>query len=244
MEPIESGQFAPEQMERLSALLVDGAATERDWETFRAAAGESCGPWRKLAEDFGMASRLTSAFARTAHRAERVEIDFARVAADRGRESKDAPAGTKGFALRGGPAEVDPLLRRSPFLWVRQYGGWGAAAVVAVAWGVAMMQGARTEAPGGPAGSTGGILAGNQNRLPAEGLGDRQAWLAGYEGLQSRLQPYVVDAKQTDAGWELIWVRPVLERTTVDQFYGVTQDEAGRPVLRPENAPKTMQALY
>lgn len=218
-----------ERLDRLTAVLVDGAATERDWTEFRAFAGERCEAWRRLAEDFGAAARLSNSFFTAAQRAANVEIDFASVAAA---EGPRAAAEGKTEPRRGGGG----ITR-----WAQHYGGWAIAATVLLGWGFTSWQAGwmgRSERDRAQ-------LAGNDGAGTGNIFGDEQAIPAEYAGLRDKLQPFIVDMKPAaNGGYELVYVRPTLERTTVDRFYRLGQDEAGRPLLLPENEPKAIQATY
>jgi len=221
-----------ERLDRLTAVLVDGAATERDWTEFRAFAGERYEAWRRLAEDFGAAARLSNSFFMAAQRATNVEIDFASVATAAAAEGSNAATAGNDVPKRGGGG----ITR-----WAQHYGGWAIAATLLLGWGLTSWQ----------AGVIGGSerdrtqLAGNEGAGQGSIFGDEQAIPAEYAGLRDKLQPFIVDMKPAaSGGYELVYVRPTLERTTVDRFYRLGQDEAGRPLLLPENEPKAIQATY
>jgi hypothetical protein len=182
----------------LLSKVADGEAGEGDWAAFRTLADADPVLWRDLAELQRDNTELSAAVGRVVMLADSVE----------------APADTQIVARLGDRLRL-----------VATWGGWAAAAMVAVAWVTGQGQLPRsTPATGNQAG-----LA---TFSPSEAY---QAYLD--RGKQAGLvvdempDKYVLDTRPLpgDSGRiEVFYVRQILERAVVDGMYRQTQDELGR----------------
>lgn len=187
----------------LISRVVDGAAGAEDWDAFRALADRSPDLWRELAEAQRTHADLTAALSEAIAIADAVEA----------------------------PVHED-MTRRFTERWrvVGALGGWAAAAALAMAW-------------------TAGI-AGD----PAPGQsGGRRASLAGvpaFDTASDAFQAYLRQGQEAGrvvgempakvlleaqpvagaAGYEVLYLRQIMERAVVSDLYEFGVDERGRPV--------------
>lgn len=183
----------------LLSKVADGEAGGADWAAFRTLADADPVLWRDLAELQRDNTELSAAVGRVVMMADGVE----------------APADTQIVARLGDRVRL-----------VATWGGWAAAALVAVAWVTGQaQQPARSVTPPGNSASLASFS-------PSEAY---QAYLD--RGKQSGLvvdempDKYVLDTRPVpgDSGRiEVFYVRQILERTVVDGMYRETQDELGR----------------
>lgn len=104
----DSTPSQPERLDELLDRIVDGVADEREWSEFRALAGVSTEPWRRLAEQQRLMNTLRAGFDREVAPALSVELPS--------RQSIDVGSSAWRFAA-----------------W-RPALGWAAAAVLGFAW--------------------------------------------------------------------------------------------------------------
>jgi hypothetical protein len=190
--------------------VVDGEATSLDWSALDQIAASDAAVWERLGR---------------AHRAHaRLE-----------REVEDAIAIAE---LIGAPTS-NPSASAGRFSFARatrQYGGWAAAAAIALAW-VGLQ---RSPAPAPQTGAPGPRQAGpvlasepGANTAPLGIVGDRFAGFTPEEALDhyvrsglasgnvlGEMQPMLLDARDLGEGKgkEVWYVRPILERTTVSDL--------------------------
>lgn len=215
-----------EQFDLLISRIADGEATELDWSEFSrlAEAHPSASAWKHLAQAQRDHAAMSLAVGVALHAADRVDLPSPSVAA--------------AFARPVGPrASSRPLAR------LGAYGGWAAAAAVALAWV-------------GGFGSSGGPLAvrsGTQQAGLVPGgwkidtpddavrayldVGARQGRVIGE--LPNRVpvysQPAVLDSGQQ--GVRVFYVRQFIESAVVTDLARIGQDESGRPVPVPTAMP-------
>ncbi|MBX3352640.1 MAG: hypothetical protein KF684_06870 [Phycisphaeraceae bacterium] len=115
---------------------------------------------------------------------------------------------------------------------VRVWGGWLAAAVIVLAWAGNFAQGTRQQAPGA---SNAGLVA--ANALTPDQL--LQMYLTqGREGgrVVGEMPMVMLETMRTQDGRsEITFVRPLVERMIVDNFYELGQNDAGQVVPVPVN---------
>lgn len=197
-----------ERIEVLISRAVDGQAATAEWDELAAAAATDPDLWRSLA----LTLRDRSGF----DRAVRAAVDVA--------EAVDVPAaeapprGGADFARAPGPRHrlIVPL----------RTAGWAAAALVALAWTVSHLA-PRLSGPPRP------VITSNLSGASAAEL------LSAYldRGRQEKLvvgelpERILVDTQSAPSGqgYELLYLRQILERAVVPDLYGVTgRDELGR----------------
>jgi hypothetical protein len=184
----------------LLSRVADGEATEADWTAFRRLAEADPALWRELAEMQRDAAELSAVVNRAIALADAVEA----------------------------PAEAQIVVRFSDRLrLVGVWGGWAAAAALALAW------------------ATGELSAG----APTRG-GEQANLLGAFSTPDAALQAYLDRGRQAgtvldqipakvildtrpiggpDGRVEVIFVRQIVERAVVDNLYRFGQDELGRP---------------
>lgn len=229
----------PSREDIVIGRVVDGEATSLDWSALDQIAASDAAVWERLGR---------------AHRAHaRLE-----------REVEDAIAIAE---LIGAPTSSanDSAGRFSFARAARQYGGWAAAAAVALAWvGVQRSPAPATSTTAPGQRQTGPLLANDTGAAPLGVATDRFAGftpeeaLAHYvrSGLASgsvlgEMQPMLLDARDLGEGKgkEVWYVRPILERTTVTDLsvlnaetdeLGVTRFVPQRitsPLVAPQSTP-------
>ena len=198
----------------LVSRAVGGDATPAEWDELSARADEHPVLWRRL----GLTLRDETGFARAL-------------------ESAAAVAGTiDPFAAVDREHAPPPTVRRPE---VGRWSGWALAAVIALAWLVSMLN---PPAPPDAAPQLAEVLP----LAPASDL--LEAYLA--RGRQDDTvigevpEKILVDSRSspTGEGYELLYLRQILERAVVPDLYRFTgEDELGRPVLvrfeQPDRGP-------
>jgi hypothetical protein len=214
----------------LISRVVDGESGSGDWAQFRALAEQDPTLWRELAET----------------QREHLDLCAAVASAIKCADDVEAPA-------------HDEMSRRfsERIRLVGSWGGWAAAAAIILVW-----------ATGGPA----GMLDRNQPQTmgnaslspinPLKSYTPSEAYHAyldkGREqGLVVGEVPTVLlEARPVKAGggYELIYLRQVMERRMVKELNGVAYDEFGRPapvpipqtpiIIHPSPAPPTGGGVY
>lgn len=105
-----------------------------------------------------------------------------------------------------------------------RWGGWLVAAAVTLAW-----MGAQTPDRGSPGPSAAGLGLGSTSDAFKRylDLGKQSGQV-----VEEVPQLLLVDTKvrPNGQGYEVFYIRQVIERTVVDNLYGLGQDEAGRPI--------------
>ncbi|MCB9846128.1 MAG: hypothetical protein H6811_09110 [Phycisphaeraceae bacterium] len=197
----------------LITRVIDAQATPEDWAAFRALAAADATVWAELAAMQQDHDDLRRAVDRTVAVADGIEAPI-EAHADHAMSRRLASAG--------------------------KWGGWIAAAALALAWLTASPSGRR-------AGSIAGIPSGGQEAslLPTSWTPDEalDAYLtAGQQsGRVIGQDPdlVVLDSRKADGGIEVLYVRRIVERAVVD-LYRVSEDEAGNAVRIPvTSVPKT-----
>lgn len=193
----------PADKDLLISRVVDGEAGAADWDAFRALAARDPDLWRELAEAQRAHADLSAALAEAIAIADAVEA----------------------------PVHED-MTRRFTDRWrmVGALGGWAAAAALALAWATGMA--------GEPVGSSSGD---QRASLPGVSAFDTaaeayQAYLR--QGQQAGRVVGEVPAKvlleaqpaQGAAGYEVLYLRQIMERAVVSDLYEFGVDERGQPV--------------
>ncbi len=192
--------------ELLLSRLVDGEASERDWEDFRNIAGRGAGGlWRALAEAQRDQAVLSIAVGESVRTAERV--------------------GLPGERRRSGGEGV--IARIAP------WAGWAAAASVAIIWGVGMFA-PRAARPGDGLVSK-PETGGNIRLVSTDDAWDEYVRKGKEDGVVVGEVPgrvVISEVPRTDgSGCEVTYVRQVVERRVVTDMYRVGHRESGAPVL-------------
>ncbi|MEM7755093.1 MAG: hypothetical protein AAF297_05595 [Planctomycetota bacterium] len=199
--------------------IVDGAATPEDWATLRTIAGTQPEVWAELSETQSQNELLTAAVGEAVSVAHMVELPTARE-----------------------HAEHDHGLGRRIGL-VRSWGGWAAAAAIALLmWngvpvngpGTGVIDGSSPRVQPMAAGLTGPGLNLQSTSLstPDEAL-QQYIDLGRQEGSVIAAMPekVVLETRELGDGTaEVLYLRQILERRIVDQFYTLGTDEFGRAV--------------
>lgn len=205
--------------DRLISRIVDGEAGDGDWHSFRALAEREPSLWRDLAEYQRDQSELSAVVAAAIRIADGVEA----------------------------PAEVEMSRRFSDRTrLVSTWGGWAAAAAVALVW----FTGGLNNRPASPIGNQGGLM--NLNNMQPQEVVDSyvkdgklspadlyNTYLdAGKErGLVVGEVPdrVLITARPMKAGggYEVIYMRQIMERARVKQLNGVGTTDWGQQVPVP-----------
>jgi len=197
----------------LTSRILDGNATSGDWDELTALADANPAIWRNLA----MSLREHQAFARAVNAdvaiADAIEMpDVRRVATTASRDTGRQPA----------------VLAR-----VGGWSGWAVAAVFTIIWvtGVLNLVQNGTAQPNGS----------SPVQTLALGGASASELLAAYldKGRQEQFviaevpQRVLIETRpnNTGHGYELIYLRQILERTVVPDLYQFNHDEAGQPTL-------------
>jgi hypothetical protein len=218
----------PSRRELLLNRVVDGEATDGEWTEFRSmadaefAGADRCA-WRDLAEGQRTHAVLSAALGPELSAAERVELP------------------TRAAAMRvdryGATAPVPPVALR-----LGAFGGWLAAAAAVLViwfngWGPGML---RLES--GSVGQEAGMASpANLFRLnsPEDALAAYKT-LGGREGTVVCEMPdrVLVDSSplKEGQGFEVVYIRQIVERRRVPDLYKAALDEGGNAVLMPVRA--------
>ncbi|MEZ6242499.1 MAG: hypothetical protein R3B57_05590 [Phycisphaerales bacterium] len=187
------------EREILIGRVIDGEASPEDWDALRALASSDPTLWNDLRWTQRQHELLATAVGGATACADHVDLDRAL-------------------------ADPSPMVRRIEL--VGRYGGWLAAAAVALFWSLGinpLASGGGQSAGLGPIGvaTPQGPDQALQNYLDA----GRQAGRV-IDEVPDRV---VVQARPLDGGQrvEVLYLRQILEREVVDQVYGTTQDETG-----------------
>lgn len=196
--------------ELLLSRLVDGEASERDWEDFRTIAGRGAGGlWRALAEAQRDQAVLSAAVAESLRASERV--------------------GLPGERRRGHGGGV--IARITPMA------GWAAAACVAVIWGIGLFAPRAASNAGAPADALAGKAPANIRLVSSDDAWSEYVRRGQEDGVVVGEIPervVVATVRRDDGrGYDVIYLRQALERRTVTDVYRVGQEESGAPVLVP-----------
>lgn len=220
--------MVPDDLDLLITRLIDGDATDEDWNQFRARAAGDIEPWRRLAEDQQVCVALREGFEAVAARALAVEL----------------PGSAAGSAAAPHPpVETGEMLRRATpapasISWGR-YVGWAAAVLIGLSWaGTSWRNGS---------GQTGPQAEGNSSDLIQSVAYDYDQHYAAY--LQApyvvrELDPVLLSSRRTENGLEVTFLRQIAERRYVKGFYEPAWDEQSNPVLRRGDEPRVMRASY
>ncbi len=204
---IEGGAIDDSEMRReiLIGRAIDGEASPDDWDALRALAEQDPAIWNDLNAAQRQQELLCAGVSRACAIADEIEIDDALV-------------------------NPEPMVRRLRL--VGAWGGWAAAAGLALFWALGINP---LEAnTGGPVASA--IPVGGGVIEPDDAL--RQYIQSGQEaGRVIREVPnwVVVRAEPIDGGRqvEVLYLRQILERRIVDQVYRESMDEFGNPLAEP-----------
>lgn len=203
-------QLHPEPDDRRDVLIgriIDGEATGQDWAEFRQIAGDDESVFAEIAELQDLRKRTIDIVEQVGDLADTIEL----------------------------PVHMHP--KASPAHRLRTagvWGGWAVAAMVALAWSIGLR-------PGDP------IIFGDHNGAQA-GIGNGVINSAG-EALQKYLDlgkesgsvigemptGIVLDKQPlTDgSGYEVVYVRPIIERVVVRDVYQQIQTETGQVQIVP-----------
>lgn len=187
--------------------VVDGAAAPEDWATFRGLAERDPTLWRELAEAQRDHAELVAAVASATMCADEVEAPL-----------------------------VEEIHRRfsERIRTVATYGGWAAAAAVGLMW---------FTTPAGPGWRGAPAVPGNAASLnPLSGLSADEAYHAyldkGREAgtvVAEVPNRVLIEARPMKAGggYEVLYLRQIVERRMVKELNGIGHDEFGRPAAVP-----------
>jgi hypothetical protein len=207
--PDISSPTPSEQLDLLISRIADGEASAQDWTAFGALAERAPEAWKHLAQAQRDHQALSLAVGVALHAAERVELPS--------RDAADV------FLRRARP---QPVASR-----IRQYGGWAVAAAVALAWlGV---NGGQFSLPAGkgPGTNTASMIPANYFKVtsPDDALqlyrdqGKREGRFLGEVPVLLESSPAA-----TGKGYEVVYVRQIVERARVDNLLRFAQDESGK----------------
>lgn len=203
----------PDSVELAISRVVDRRATRTDWDALEKASASEPGLWRELA--------LTQRDHALLGEAVRAEIAVA--------DGSSLPVSdTSGLAER----EERLAMFRHRTLRASGWAGWAVAAALVLAFIGNRNYNARNAASTNAAGFNPDIRA-LAGKLPADQLRDlymakgKQDGVVVGEGPNRIVQR--VEKMPDGAGYQVIYIRPIIERETVENFYRLSNDEAGQP---------------
>lgn len=207
----------------LVSRVVDGVATERDWNAFQAVAGNDTAAWRELAVSLGASQRDQAALSRA------VELQI----------SAAATAGLPSDEMALHPLQFSTATRAWNF--ARSGLGWVAAAVLAVAVYSGRFNPSRAgESPRGASTAGIGIPVDDifSNESSTKDLlnqyldrGMRTGEVLGELPDKLMLQATPVKLDDGSDGFEVVFVRQIVERAKMPDIYQIqkgSSDELGR----------------
>jgi hypothetical protein len=204
-----------EQLDLLISRIADGEASRQDWTAFADLAANAPEAWKSLAQAQRDHQSLSLAVGVALHAAERVDLPT--------RHAADA------FLRRPHP--------ESPASWsrARQFGGWAVAAMIALAW-LGVNGGQFTLNPGKPTDSnTAGIISVPKDYFHITSPDDALQLYRDQSKPSGRVLaevPVLLESRPnaTGRGYEVVYVRQILERAQVENLLRFAQDERGRPI--------------
>jgi hypothetical protein len=205
--------------ELLLSRLVDGEASERDWEEFRSLAGRGAGGlWRALAEAQRDQAVLGVAVGECVQRGERVGLPGQRV-------------------TRGAEGVIGRIL---------PWAGWAAAACVALTWGAGLVAPRSTRGAFEP---ITGVNPGSIRLVSADDAKNEWIRRGKEEGVVVGEVPQRIVLSATPApdgnGSDVTMLVQVVERRRVTGEYRIGHKEDGSPVLMPASMPaRSAGSLY
>lgn len=201
-----------EQVDILISRVVDGVATPQDWRALEVEAAKDPSIWQELALSQREQQMLTRAASDLIARADRVELP-------------KVPAVREHSA--GEQQTILSLRARTAATW----GGWAAAAAIALAFVMQQPAGTPpsttgTASLGSPIGSAADALSEYMKRGRQDGrvLGE----------MPDKVLVDTVPAADGD-GYEVIYLRQIVERQRVPGLHQVTTNELGQPTALPVN---------
>jgi len=211
-----------QRIEQLISHAIDGKLDESEWDEFAQAAQSDTSLWLRLAKAYEDHRALAETMQHVGAVAERIDLPQpAAVSAPRDAMQVDENVEARPGVL----AQI-----RSVSAWM----GWAVAALLAIAW---LWQPLTASAPGTDPGSSQvqPVVQSASIDSPEDALqwylkqGREQGTVVGE--LPERV---LVDQRPVEngQGYELLYVRQILERTRVESLYQFAgQDESGRPSL-------------
>jgi hypothetical protein len=194
----------------LISRVVDGIATEADWAGLEQEAQRTPGVWREVA----MAQRQQSLLQRQVGEAVAVA------------ERTELPASMGEFAQV--PVQAfDPIGVRTRFARVAAWGGWAAAATLALAFISQSPSTTSSNEPmkaGSPLESLRGMLTSEDARNLYLDAGQREGTVL--EEVPTKILINVVPSPDGEGG-EVTYLRQFIERTKVNDLYQFSLDESG-----------------
>lgn len=195
----------------LVARVVDGEATSEDWRELRTVAASDQSIWAELAEQQDLKRELDVAIDDAVSVAERVALPMHE-------HASVAPNSRMKLALTAG--------------------GWLAAACVAVAWftGFASQPTVLPASPSAGAPQTAGLGMPNPITSAADALA-RYMELGKQSGEVLGEMPTSLVLDRTpnpNGGYDVIYLRQIVEKTTVDAVHTTATDDAGQTFIVPK----------
>lgn len=210
-------QVRPEPTDRRDILIgrvVDGEATSQDWEEIRELAGDDQTVFAEIAE-------LQELRRQTIEHVEEAGDIASRVELPSHLHPKVTPAGRMSF--------------------VGVWGGWAVAALVAVAWSIGLRPGdpliVGDANSGTMTGNLGGAVATNASEALQQYLdmGKESGTVIGElpSGIVLEKHPLA-----DGSGYEVLYIRPIIERATVHNVFREVQTESGKSQIVPAVLPQ------
>lgn len=238
---LSSGGMDPLDRDLLISRVVDGVASDSDWSSLDVIARADSAIWRDLAQAQRCNSDLTHAVNCAIAGADRVQL------LDESAYSLVSASSVNPIGRGAGAGSLDLQSHaQSRFNALARWTGWAAAAALALAW----VSGIRT---GNPGAGTGGLsnppsnLATAGPSLPESASDLLQRYLRqGQESgevvaeMPSKLMLEAIPMDDKSGGYEVYFVRQIVERTRVPNLYTFTEGESGQlqPVKARISAPK------
>lgn len=205
-----------QQRDILISRVVDGTALEHDWAALETMGERDPALWRELAQSQRQHAALSSLVAEAAHTAEGIDLEI--------------PEAHIVGRLAG----------------VARWGGWAAAATIAVAW----LGGLRNAHNGADTAGLNPIpgLSSSQPSLdtPADALkayferGARDGSVLGQMPAKVVLQ--AIPAPDGKGGYDVTYIRQIVEHARIDDLYRLSSDEFGRTQVETNTQPNRFRA--
>lgn len=206
----------------LMSRVIDGEATSADWRAFRELAQRDASVWGELGEMQAHDDALSQAVRTVTDAALDVEL----------------------------PTYVDDEPLRSRFAVAGQWGGWLAAACMALVVFTGVRPGSSAPGVGGSQPQTAGVASSLGELLGKLSPDERfdayvKAGKARGDVVYAPSEPAVLETRPTGSGeLEVIVVRQIVERRRVQDVYASSVDDAGRTVVLPARVREVSGTSY
>lgn len=210
------------QLDLLASRIADGDGSRSDWAAFGELAERNPQAWEHLAKLQRDKQAMALAVGVALHAADRVDLP-----------TRDAAA-----SYFGRPTPTTTIR------WSRlgNLGGWAAAAMLGLAW-IGSQHGMFALRTPGPGTNTAGIIPAGYERVSSPDDAYRLYLDKGSKSgrvVGEVPQLWLVDSRPvaTGKGYEVVYVRQIVERARVNDLVGFAQDENGQAMPVRVSAPR------